>query len=115
MGAVALKQPGIALNEVEAKRLAQAVQNVQAQYPFVIDAKTQAWINLAAIGGMIYVPRVIAVANAAKKPKAAKAQPEPATPEQTREAAISEAPVVAPDYKGPLTPSQLYGPGFQGG
>lgn len=118
MGAVALKQPGLALNEVEAKRLATAIQQVQAQYPFVIDAKTQAWINLAAIGGMVYVPRVIAVANAAKAGKAAKAKGSPqasASPEPQKSDPLSEAPVVAPNHKGPLTPAQLFGPAHSGG
>jgi len=118
MGAVALKQPGLALNEIEAKRLAVAVQQVQAQYPFVIDAKTQAWINLAAIGGMIYVPRIMAVANASKaarKSKAPSQPPQSADPVQTPAEAMAQAPSVAPDYKGPLTPAQLFGPLGAGG
>jgi len=109
MGAVALKQPSFALDEVSAKRLAVAIQNVQAQYPFVIDPKMQAWMNLAAIGGIIYVPRVIALANASKKPKAVPQRPAEATAEPTREEVLSAAPIVQPDYKGPTTPSELFG------
>jgi len=118
MGAVAMKQPGFALNETEAKRLAIAVQQVQAQYPLVIDAKTQAWLNLAAIGGMIYVPRIIAVAGASKAARQNKAPAQPpqsADPVQTPAEAMAAAPSVAPDYKGPLTPAQLFGPLGAGG
>jgi len=118
MGAVAMKQPGLALNEVEAKRLAQAIKSVQDQYPLVIDAKTQAWINLAAIGGMIYVPRVVALANAKK---AARSRPAPAQPTPSADA-VSPAPAPEPSsagvaptgHKGPLTPAQLFGPSFTG-
>lgn len=118
MGAVALKQPGLALNEVEAKRLAVAVQQVQAQYPFVIDAKTQAWINLAAIGGMIYVPRFMAVAGASKAARKSKGANQPSQSEgavPTPAEVMAASPSVAPNHKGPLTPAQLFGPLGAGG
>lgn len=109
-----MKAPELALNETEAKRLAVAVAQVQAQYPLVIDAKTQAWINLAAIGGMIYVPRFISVASKRKqKPLPPRAET-PTTPEQAQAQAIQEAPAVAPSNKGPQTPADLFGLGNAG-
>jgi len=115
MGAIALKSPSFAISELEAKRLAKAVAEVQAQYPLVIDAKTQAWFNLAAIAGIIYVPRVIAVANTAKAAKiASKRAPQaPASTQSETAPEFSQSPQVDP--REPQTPSQLYGPGYSGG
>jgi hypothetical protein len=110
MGAAALKDPSFALNEVEANRLAVAVKQVQDQYPFIIDPKTQAWINLASIGGMIYVPRLIKLSARKKQPKE-KENPQPAP--QTDP--VSEAPALAPKPKGPLSPADIFGPGYMAG
>lgn len=101
MGAMMLKQPGIALNEVEANRLATAIVKVQDQYPLVIDPRKQAWLNLAAIAGMIYAPRVLATINSRKENRTLKPDTEIVHNGNAEK---------APPPKGPQTPADLFGP-----
>jgi hypothetical protein len=45
----------------EASRLASAAQEVAKQYPIIADPKTQAWLQCAAVAGVIYIPRGLAI------------------------------------------------------
>jgi hypothetical protein len=56
--ASALKVPEIALTKVEAKTLAEAAAEVAKYYPYAIDPKTVAWVNLATCAGLTYGPRI---------------------------------------------------------
>lgn len=114
MGAAYLQMPELALNPVEANKLAVALSKVQGHYPMVVSEKTQDLISLVAIGGMIYVPRIIKVINKTKKPKANKS-PKVQTTEQAEENSPVFQGEPTPDYKGPMTPGQLFGTAYAGG
>jgi hypothetical protein len=68
MGAAFLGVPELMLTADESKNLSEAITTVTELYeiPF-LDEKTQAWISLAIVAGSIYVPRVIAVSQNAKR------------------------------------------------
>jgi hypothetical protein len=57
--AIATGLPELSLEEDEAKQLAKAFADVQAQYQFELDPKTAALLNLAVVGGTIYGSRAI--------------------------------------------------------
>lgn len=81
MGAAALKVPELMLSKEEAGNLAKAIDNVQQHYPIVADPKMLAWVNLAAVVGATYIPRIIVASKRTKvsKPAAALATiPRPA-------------------------------------
>lgn len=59
IGASIVKDPTWELSEDEAKKLAEGLANVQAQYDMVLDPKTEAWIKLMGIAGSIYGPRIV--------------------------------------------------------
>ncbi len=59
MGSV-LQVPELRLEEDEAEKLGNAVQNVLAQYDVVVSPKAQAWIGAAMVAGAVYGPHVAA-------------------------------------------------------
>lgn len=61
MGAAILSTPEIALEEKEAKSLAEGINAVAKHYPIEASAKAMAWANLAVVGFSIYGSRAIAV------------------------------------------------------
>jgi hypothetical protein len=65
-----LAVPELALDENEAKLLADAVANVAKYYHLIGDPITQAWFNLAMIAGPIYGMRFWAIRNKAQQRKA---------------------------------------------
>lgn len=83
MGAVALKSPELAIGKDEAEKLASAINQVQQYYPMTVDPKTMAWLNLAGIAGMIYVPRLILMAKRQKVEKPKNEVKTPVTPTST--------------------------------
>lgn len=115
MAAAALKMPHLALGEEEAENLAKALAKVQEQYDVSLDPKTEAWINLAMVGGAVYGPRVLVAMHLAASNKPQKqTTPKPvAEPVMNGHApgsgftpqSVSPMPV----GKGPQVPSQLLG------
>jgi hypothetical protein len=68
-----LKIEELELDQDEAEQLGKALARVQKEFGVgVIPPKVAALLNLAVVGGGIYVPRVVAMANNAKKNKAEK-------------------------------------------
>lgn len=67
MGSQILKVEELELDEDEAKKLAKAIQEVGKHYNLPMDPKKIAIANLVAVAGAIYVPRIIAHHNNAKK------------------------------------------------
>jgi hypothetical protein len=80
MLASSLAVPELALNETEAKQLAQAVVNVANYYPVAIDPKTQAWGALFMVAGSLYGSRAVAfyARQSSENKASATAQPAPA-------------------------------------
>ena len=74
-----LQVPELAIDENEAKLLADAVANVAKHYDFLPDLRTQAWFNLFMIAGPIYGMRIWAIRNKSAQTK----QNKQATPAQT--------------------------------
>lgn len=64
----------IAISDVEGEQLAKAVIELTRYYNFAPQGPLVAWINLAGVAGMIYVPRLVVIG--AKKAKAKKAKRE---------------------------------------
>jgi hypothetical protein len=61
--AVALNAPELALSDEEAKAVAESAANVAQYYgPFGVGGKTGAWIGFAGVAGMVYLPRLFAIA-----------------------------------------------------
>lgn len=83
--ASALKQELWEITPEEASKMATALATVEAQYNISLDAKTQAWINLAMVGGSIYGPRAIAHFYIARGQKAAR-EPQPVSQPQATKA-----------------------------
>lgn len=77
MLAVLTKQPVFAISEVEAQMLAASLADVSKHYDISANSKTMSLVSLVAVAGMIYVPRVVALA---PKPKVRSAVA-PAMPE----------------------------------
>lgn len=73
MGAAFFAIPEIAIDETEARALADATAEVAKHYDFLPDPKTQAWLNLAIIAGGIYGMRFWVIWNKPVQP----AQPAP--------------------------------------
>lgn len=116
MGATMLKDPEFALQPIEAKKLSEAIGNVQAHYPdSQIDPKIMAWIGLTVTGGMIYAPRIARLAKARKTSPAPKTQAQntgPVDPQGQPQPSVAAAPKAkggTETNKGPVTPAQLYG------
>lgn len=61
MLAAATKTPELALDEKEARGIAEAATKVAAFYDVAASAKTIAWANLVSALGVVYGPRVIAI------------------------------------------------------
>jgi hypothetical protein len=63
------KTAELALDQNESKMLAQAIADVAKFYPVAVDPKTIAWINLTMVAGMVYGPRIVAIAYKPPKEK----------------------------------------------
>lgn len=66
MAAAALKTPEFAIEESEAKKIAEASAKVAAHYNVVANPKTVDWCNLAMTLGMVYGTRFMALRARAK-------------------------------------------------
>ena len=107
MGANILNAPNLELDQEESKKLADAVQKVAGFYSVAFDPKKVAIVELAAVCGMIYGPRIMAWRIDRKK-KA----PAPRVTEMPRPAQAPAQPVQAPARGGAgglYTPSQVFG------
>lgn len=64
------------IDEEESKKLAEAINRVQALYnTSILSEETAAWINLTIVAAAIYGPRVIVIRQRKKKEKAASSKP----------------------------------------
>lgn len=57
--AMLTKSPELMLEDGEAKALAEALAEVNRHFPTSINPKYAALMNLGAVAGMIYVPRIL--------------------------------------------------------
>jgi len=73
--AIGLKCEEIALDDKDAKLLAESIGNVTQHYHATVDPKTLAWLGLAGVIGAIYVPRVMALMATRKNQKDDKRRP----------------------------------------
>lgn len=53
--------PELMLSEPEAKQLGQGLLELERCYPMAVDPRVLAWVNMTAICGMIYGPRIMAI------------------------------------------------------
>lgn len=109
MGAMILSTPELALEQSEAKSLANAISQVSSFYSYgIISPKTMAWINLAMVTGGLYGTRIVAIRNRVKEESKQKKQtPKPfEVKKDTVNGAVSK-----PNTRTILTPSDL---GFSG-
>ena len=91
MAASFLKVPELALDDDEAKTLADAVNRVTEQYDIpLMDEKTRAWVNLAMVGTTVYGPRLVAFKMNRKK------KPSSVVPIQHSRTANVQIPIVQP-------------------
>ena len=67
MAAAILHVPDLELDKEEARRLAEAAAAVGEHYRIGLDPRKAAWVNLAAVAGSIYGPRIMAAAIRRKK------------------------------------------------
>lgn len=74
MAAAALKTPEFAIEESEAKKIAEASAKVAAHYNVVANPKTVDWCNLAVTLGMVYGTRFMALRARAKAQAKQKSQ-----------------------------------------
>jgi hypothetical protein len=73
----ATKVPELALDESEARQLAEAAAEVQSHYEAsFIDPKTMAWIQLGMVAASVYGPRAVVVMMRKKQEKEAKHHPQ---------------------------------------
>lgn len=117
MAASALKSPHWELSADEANELAKAAAKVQEQYDISLDPKTEAWLGLATVAGAMYAPRVMVTLHLASE-KAKASKPPPAERPLPGGGNFS-APGSSPNQSngradGAVTPSQIYGVGFNG-
>lgn len=103
MAAAILKVPDLELDKDEARRLAEAAAAVGEFYKIGLDAKKTAWVNLAAVAGSIYGPRIMAAAIRRRKAlEEARRAPAPA-------GRPAERPVPVPPVTMPTTAQQPNG------
>lgn len=55
------KIPDLMITEQEAKALASAIVDVEAEYQIVIDRKLQVWLTLLGVSATIYVPKALTI------------------------------------------------------
>lgn len=79
MGAEILKDDKWSLEREEAAKLSKAIQEVNKHYMVAIDPKKIAIVNLCAVAGAIYIPRIIATNAEHKAKQAANPQPDKVT------------------------------------
>lgn len=119
MGANILTVPELAINPEEAKRMGDAIKEVAVHYPIGLDPKKLALANLAFVLGGVYVPRIVAVVNRPRPFQPARPNPVP----QARPMPPVNGPQAVPPRAVPteerkldtMAPSDLFGPGWQGG
>jgi len=61
--------PELAINMDEGQQFMKAAQNVMRHYSVQTTQKAMDWISFAGVSAMIYVPRVVALANNRSKPE----------------------------------------------
>ncbi len=109
--AQAIKTPELAITMDEGGQFMKAAQNVARHYDVRTTQKAMDWIAFCGVGCMIYVPRVVAIANNRHKPAPAapahvingQAGPIVVTPEappgSPLETAMSQNNVSMPEYE----------------
>jgi hypothetical protein len=75
MGALILKCPELEIDKKDADKLSDALETVNQHYGVAVDPKKAAIINLIAVSGGIYIPRLIAFAARRKTDSAARPAP----------------------------------------
>ena len=96
MLALYAKTPEIALDQKEAKLIAEAVANVGEHYDLTMDPKTGAWVNLFMVVGGLYGPRFFAFRSRRLAEKAEAKKPQMAAP-----AVVTNPAPVSPDGEKP--------------
>lgn len=81
--AMMTQQPVFEIQSAEAKQLANAICDVASYYEIDLSGPYAAWINLAAVCGVIYLPRVLHV-----RSEASRARQRPITPATPEDATI---------------------------
>lgn len=63
--------PELMLAEEEAKQLGRGLLELERCYPTTVDPRIIAWVNMTAICGMVYGPRIMAIRmrHSAERPK----------------------------------------------
>lgn len=103
MGAAIVKRPELALDEAEAKSLADAIRGVSEHYDLVVDPKTAAWGNLGLAVAAVYGPRLFAMAATRRAAKPAPAPaPQPAEPSPVPAGDLFPAFLAVPPASGSL-------------
>ena len=99
------KQPVFVINDTEAAMLAASISEVSVYYDLNLGTgKYMALINLAAVAGMVYVPRVVAIS---KANRAAKAPPPQSMSDAEAEIFAHMAEPVQPPQAGKMDYSGL--------
>ena len=80
MGAAILKVPELTIDPKEAHVLAEAASNVMQFYPYALDEKTTAWVNLGMVAAGVYGTRALAFHNRMRQERIPKISPPPAGP-----------------------------------
>lgn len=111
VGAALIQTPELALDEREAKQLADAIAGVTDQYVMTLDPKKAAWVDLARVCGVVYGPRGVAIwmrkkAEAKANPQRAQ-QPRPQSAQPATHQARPVAPVAPVHDPNPINPPDL--------
>jgi hypothetical protein len=96
MAAAILKIPDLELDKGEAARLAEAAAAVGEHYKIGLDPKKAAWVNLLAVAGSIYGPRLMAAAIRRRKALEELRRPPMPAPPGRPQAAPQPPPPVPP-------------------
>jgi len=92
VAALLLKAPALNLSPGESVKLAEAINDVLAQYSIALSPRVMAWLKLGAVGVVVYGPRAAAIVVTRKAPER-----QPQTAEQrahTGAAAVPGAPAM---------------------
>ena len=112
MGAALTGIEELELDDEEAKKLADATQELGNIYGHSISPKTMAWTNFAAACGVVYGPRIIAYRERIKQEKAKN----PALPTKPGPVPVAnkQAPGPSPKVDPFPTPTQMWPEAFEG-